>query len=434
MTNVLVIMADDMRVDHLPYMANVRRLIAEPGRTFTDARCNVALCQPNRVGYFTGQLSLHHGELGAGISGAEWGDHDRALASWLEAAGVRCGHFGKYINYWDSVFISGLDAPSGWAAWHQLLVGPSAAEYPVHVGTETVTVTGQYESAYLSEQVRAFFDGPGPWFANVAPQLPHSPFAPHPDFLHAWAHEECRIVPLADASAKPPWIRDLSPLDAAERAVVQQDFRGRLRELSAVDRLVGELVTDLDERGVLDETIVIFTSDNGVHQGDQRRRGDGTKAGPYDVGLRVPMVVRGPGFEPGPAVTVPVYPTQDLAATLVEVNDAEPSFEHQAGRSLRELATNPGAHRQRVLLHEIGPEGYDETGDGITTGPDHDIGYLKLFRFPSVRSGWAPGQPAIYEMYDLAADPDELTNLGAVAAKRAVRDQLEALLDAELAR
>jgi N-acetylglucosamine-6-sulfatase len=200
-----------------------------------------------------------------------------------------------------------------------------------------------------------------------------------------------------------------------------------------VDRLVGELLTDLDERGVLDDTIVIFTSDNGVHQGDQRRRGDGTKAGPYDVGLRVPMVVRGPGFEPGPDITVPVYPTQDVAATLVDISDAQPTFDQQAGISLRELASDPGAHRQRVLLHEIGPEGYDETGDGITTGPDHQLGYWKLFRYPSVRSGWTPGQAAIYEMYDLAADPDELTNLGDVADQREVRDQLESLLDAELA-
>jgi arylsulfatase A-like enzyme len=432
MTNVLAIIADDMRVDHLPYLANVRRLIAEPGRTFTDARCNVALCQPNRVGYYTGQLSRDHGELGAGISGADWDDHDRALASWLDTAGVRCGHFGKYINYWDSAFVAGLDAPTGWDEWHQFLVGPSAAEYPVHVGTETVTVTGKYESEYLSEQVRAFFDGPGPWFANVAPQLPHSPFAPHPDFLHAWAHEECRIVPLPDASAKPPWIRDLPPLNVAERAVVQQDFRGRLRELSAVDRLVGELIADLDERGVLEDTIVIFTSDNGVHQGDQRRRGDGTKAGPYDVGLRVPMVVRGPGFEPGPDITVPVYPTQDVAATLVDISGAEPAFDRQAGISLRELVADPGSHRQRVLLHEIGPEGYDETGDGVTTGPDHQLGYWKLFRYPSVRSGWTPAQPAIYEMYDLDDDPEELTNLAEVPEQRALRDQLEAELEAQL--
>ena len=55
--NFLLIVADDMRYDHLQYMPKVRRHIQDPGSTFTQARCNVPLCQPSRVGFFTGQMS-----------------------------------------------------------------------------------------------------------------------------------------------------------------------------------------------------------------------------------------------------------------------------------------------------------------------------------------------------------------------------------------
>ena len=57
-----------MRYDVLPYMPNVRRLIEKPGRTFTQGRCNVPLCQPSRVGFMTGQMSKFNGELGIGYA------------------------------------------------------------------------------------------------------------------------------------------------------------------------------------------------------------------------------------------------------------------------------------------------------------------------------------------------------------------------------
>lgn len=426
MTNIVVIVADDMRVDHLPYLPTVRRVLQGEGRTFTAARCNVALCQPNRVGLFTGQLSRDHGELGIGYGPTVFTDHENTLGPWIAAAGYRTGLFGKYVNYWDNPKgAGGIPGPAGWDTWRQLTTYRTAADWDARVGAERRRIQGVFQTEWLAEEARAFIDGPGPWFCYLAPQHPHAPFAPHPRDLHAWSDARCRQVPVPadDAAQKPPWIRDLAPIGESDWSLIQQGFRGRLRELSAVDRLVGALVEHLRSRRALDDTVIVFTSDNGVHQGEQRRRGDGTKAGPYDVGLRVPMLVRGPGFEPGPSIDVPVYPMQDLTATALDIAGGEAGLPRQAGISLRALAADPESHRDRVLLHEVSWEGFDSPGDGVTTGPHHPQPNRKLFRYPSVRSGQGP--PTFYELYDLDADPDELVNLAGQPALRADRDALE---------
>ena len=426
MTNILLIIADDMRLDHLEYMPNVRKLIQEPGRTFTGARCNVALCQPNRIGLISGQLSRDHGDLSVGIDGSVYDGHDDALAAWTADAGYRCGLMGKSINFWDGVFTGGLDAPTGWSTWRQILEQRSSADYDVHRESDVITIRDQYQTEYLAEQAAPFLADTEPWCLFLTPEQPHAPFSPHPRDLHAWDRERCRVVRLQDTSTKPAWIRERLPLNTPDWALIQQQFRGRLRELTSVDRLVGEVIGQLDANGTLDDTVIMFTADNGVHQGEHRRAGDATKSGPYDPALRVPLVVRGPGFEPGPVIDVPVYPMQDITATIVDIAGATARGSAQAGTSLRDIARDPKAFSQRVLLHESG-QGFIPTGDGVTTGPGHELGYLKLFRYPSVRER-ADGARD-YELYDLEADPDELVNLAAQPEMRTTREALEQQLD-----
>ena len=113
----------------------------------------------------------------------------------------------------------------------------------------------------------------------------------------------------------------------------------------------------------------MFTSDNGVHHGEHRRLGAGTKSGPYDVGLRVPLVVRGPGFAPGPTITVPSMLTQDIAATILDVAGAKAGLPHQTGISLTELCAHPKRHTQRILLHEIGEGSRTRPATASRPGP-----------------------------------------------------------------
>ncbi len=179
-TNILLIVADDMRYDHLRFMPNVKRLISDEGTRFTQARCNVALCQPSRVGLVTGQMSKHNGEIRIGFTETALEDHDNCLGKWVHDAGYRCGFFGKYINWIDSW--GGIDAPAGYSTWRELTKETSAYEFTVRRNKDRVTIKGTYSTDYLAAQAHAFIAGGGPFMCVVTPTQPHTPFRPRRDW------------------------------------------------------------------------------------------------------------------------------------------------------------------------------------------------------------------------------------------------------------
>jgi N-acetylglucosamine-6-sulfatase len=426
--NFLLIVADDMRYDQLQYMSHVRRLIEDPGTRFTRARCNVPLCQPSRVGFLTGQMSKHNHELGVGFAGSSLTDQDNCIGRWMHDAGYRCGFFGKYVNWYDST--GGIDPPAGYEAWHQLIDPAKDYRFPVRTDSGVVTITDVYSTDYLAERAIEFVHGAEPFLCIVTPSQPHSPSVPRRDLADAWSDFRWPVTDEVDVSDKPSWIQRLPPLTEADIERIIVDARGALRELSAVDDMVDQVINAMDP-GVFDNTVVIFTSDNGIHFGEHRRRGAATKSRPYEVGLHVPLLVRGPGFEPGAEITAPSMVFQDINATLRHLGDAEPGLPHQAGVSLATIAAAPRNHASRILLHAIGGGFEAASGDGITTGPDHPLGFRKLSRYPAKET--APDGPFTYEAYDLDDDPDEHANWANYRSRRRGRDALESELEALLA-
>jgi arylsulfatase A-like enzyme len=426
--NFLLIVADDMRYDQLEYMAKVRRLLQADGTTFTQARCNVPLCQPSRVGFFTGQASKHNHELGVGFFGSQLTDHDNCIGRWLHDGGYRCGLFGKYINWYDAQ--GGIDPPTGYEAWHEFIDLDLDHGFRVRLPSGVTTVADTYSTDYLAQQATEFVQGTEPFLCIVTPTQPHSPSTPPEDLADAWSDVRWPVVDEVDVSDKPPWIRSLRPLTDADIEQIVTDARGALRELSAVDDMVDQIIGAMDPE-VLDNTVVIFTSDNGIHLGEHRRRGSATKSGPYEVGLHVPLLVRGPGFEAGAEIAAPSMVFQDINATMRDLGRAQAGLPDQAGVSLAAIAAAPDDSASRILLHGIAQGFETASGDGVTTGPDHPLGFRKLYRYPSVET--APDGPFTYEAYDLDDDPDEHANWADDESRRDERDSLESELDALLA-
>lgn len=124
-----------------------------------------------------------------------------------------------------------------------------------------------------------------------------------------------------DSPSGASWVRKLPQHNATSVEYLDHYYRQRLRALQAVDELVEKLVVQLDEAGVLDDTYVVYSSDNGFHLG-QHRLPPGKECG-YEEDIRVPLIVRGPGVAKGEvenAVTTHI----DLAPTILHLIGAAP--------------------------------------------------------------------------------------------------------------
>jgi arylsulfatase A-like enzyme len=196
-----------------------------------------------------------------------------------------------------------------------------------------------------------------------------------------------------------------------------------------LDYIVGELLTTLDRLGVTDNTIVIFTSDNGPevptvyhmrrdHHHDGARPWRGMKRDNWEGGHRVPMIVRWPGRVEAGSTTHQIVSLTDVMATVAAMVDvqlptdaAEDSFDmlpvllgQDQGRPIRPYLLQQGFGGARYLAIRRGEWKYlAHKGSGGNRYDDHRL--LKQYRLPETAPD-APGQ-----LYNLATDPGETTNL-----------------------
>ncbi len=211
----------------------------------------------------------------------------------------------------------------------------------------------------------------------------------------------------ADVSDKPAAIRNRPPLGPDTIAALTSSYRQRLESLLAVDDGVGRIVAALRRAGVLDNTLIVFTSDNGFLQGEHRVV-DGKQL-VYEPSIRVPLVMRGPGVPRGAHLSQLVA-NVDLAPTILEAAHVPPG-RTEDGRSLFPLLADPGLEWGRDILIERGPGGGPSGGRMFTA-----------VRTP--RFAYAEYSTGERELYDLASDPDELQNLDGNPAYATVESEL----------
>jgi len=424
--NVVVVMADDMRHDELPFMPKTQRLLVEQGTRFTEAFASYPLCCPSRATFLTGQYAHNHGVTSnKPPKGYAALDNAETLPVWLQRAGYFTAHIGKYMNgYGDhELGKSPTEVPPGYDSWQVL---SNRTEYRMY--DFDINVNGElrsYGSAAKDHQtdvlsrrsaatLRRASEAGRPFYLAVTPAAPHrepviGPPRPAPRHIGAYADEPFPEPPSfneRDASDKPRYIADAPFLTNDDVADVRRLFQARIESLLAIDDLVEQIVQTLDRAGTLDDTIIVFTSDNGFMRGEHRRPTD--KIVPYEESIRVPLVVRGPGFPAGRVTGQPVA-NVDTAATVLEATGAQPGLV-QDGRPLQPIAREPGLDRDRSILIEAGP----------TPG---EAGYVGV-RAP----GWVfvRYESGEEELYDLRADPYQLENLADVPSSIAKKAELDA--------
>ena len=195
----------------------------------------------------------------------------------------------------------------------------------------------------------------------------------------------------------------VAQLPAMTQAQIDQlklDYKGRIGSLLAVDDHVAKMVKILRETNQLDNTMIVFVSDNGWVQGQHRIQGD--KFVPYEESVHVPFIIRGPGIPKDKTITKQVS-NIDFASTLLDEAGAKPGRK-QDGLSLLPVARNPNKTPDRAIELEATsplflspgfPMSYDQPYKGVRT---NDYKYIE----------WSYGAK---ELYDLRKDPYEMHNV-----------------------
>ncbi|CAO5245389.1 sulfatase family protein [Frankia sp. AgKG'84/4] len=458
--NIVLILADDLDATTSPYweaMPQTAALVRDTGMTFSNGFAPTPICCPARGSLLTGKYGhntgvlTNSGDVGGWATFAANGNEEHTVATSLEGGGYRTALVGKYMN---GIEDAPEHIPPGWSEWYGSVDNNfyTGYNYALNENGQIVQYGGSDDAANYSTDVvaakstdfisRAAGDDV-PFFLYAAPTAPHLPLPPAPRHTdHPFATASAPVTPNfdeADVSDKPWWLRASAGERSARVAAINDpDYQDRMGSLYAFDDMVAGIVDTLRETGELDNTYLVFTSDNGYNLGSHRLT---QKMAPYEESLRVPMVISGPGVRPG--TDAHMVAGLDLAPTFLDLAGV-PVPADVDGQSMTPLlrGEQPASWRSDLLGQYAGP-GLDGQ-DGVIQEQVEGIAgvYLDLPPWSGLRTDqylyvrWydLDRNPQVHEreLYDLASDPYELTNLLATPAGVAANAQLVAQLDARL--
>ncbi|MFF3014608.1 sulfatase [Streptomyces sp. NPDC057939] len=395
--NILLIVTDDHPKHTEWALPKTIAWLGGQGVTFTHGHSATPLCAPSRSSVFSGKHAHHHGVRNNAASHSL--DQSTTVQRHLKQAGYRTGLFGKYLNSWALE-----DNPPHFEEWALLQPGYNDARWNVD---GTVRRIDGYTTNIIKNRTLDFIDKAAtdnrPWFAYVTPYASHAPNVPAPKYAEtpvpAWNGRPS--VPEADRSDKPAYIRDATgTLDDARELRTRQ-----LRSLLSVDDAVEAIRARLASTGQLENTLVVFTGDNGYTWADH---GWLKKSVPYSPAHEVPFYLSWPAGGLGSGTTDGrIVANIDIAPTLLDAAGVP----RPAGQDGQSLLGN--ASRDHLLVQ------WWKQGTG-GTGPKtwasyvaKDKQYTEYYDLHTDATGAVSGtgQVTFREYYDLAADPHQLRNL-----------------------
>jgi N-acetylglucosamine-6-sulfatase len=398
--NIVFILTDDLDTESVSAMPELESKLIDVGTTFNNAFVTDPLCCPSRATFLRGQYS--HNTRIAGNSPPEggFGKFKRlglersTVATWLDDAGYDTFYAGKYMNGYDDT----THVPDGWDRWYGWLgqYYSPGGEYRLNENGDIkrYSLDKVHDTDLLKDKAIDFIRdqrGNGkPFFAYLAPNAPHTPAyvpARHEGMFSDRSLPRSPSFNEEDMSDKPEIVRNL-PMDHDEVKSLGNLYRKRLASLQSVDGMIGALITTLRHTNQLDNTYIIFASDNGYYFGEHRRI---DKSLAYEESIRIPLVIRGPDV-PAQKVNHLVL-NNDFAPTVAQLAGVDPPG-FVDGKSfvplLRTEKPSLEAWRTGFLVEHVTP-----TYQALRTN-DHT--YVE----------WSNG---VKELYDLEADPYQLHNL-----------------------
>ncbi|MBZ0130520.1 MAG: choline-sulfatase [Rhodobacteraceae bacterium] len=432
--NILLIMADQLAPQFtgayghpLVKTPNISALAAR-GTRFDAAYCNAPLCAPSRFSFMSGQLVTR---IAAYDNASEFPATVPTFAHYLRAAGYRTCLAGK-MHFVGPDQLHGFEErvttdvyPSDhawtpdWEApderidkWYHNMdsvreAGPAATTFQIEYDDEVAFFARRRIFDYAKANVQPF--------CMVASFIhPHDPYVARPEWWNLYDDAEIDM-PDTDYSVDPHTARLRHGIEADVVAVSDQDIRnarhGYFANTSYFDSKVGELVQAVDEAGMLDNTIVIVTSDHGDMLGE---RGLWYKMNFFEHSARVPLVIAGPGIAQG--ISGNPCSLVDILPTLLDIAGIDDSALGMPvdGRSLLPAARGEGDTGDEA----IGEYCAECASDPIFLIRRGDWKYIHCDAYPPMLFNIAD-DPA--EKVNLATDPAHADRAAAFAAEVATR-------------
>ena len=448
--NIVLILTDDLdrNLGTIDRMPKLKEDLAGEGVSFRNMFVSESLCCPSRTSIQRSQYIHNHKVFGnnAPDGGFEkfHAQHleDSTIGTWIKAAGYRTGFMGKYLNGYPDTAAQNY-VPPGWDDWNSPAAGNPYSEFNYTMNENGSLVRygnseDEYMTTVLSRKANAFIQQAAgdkrPFFLFVATYAPHQPATPAPKYANAFSNEQAPRPPSyneMDVSDKPDWIKSKPLLGQPAQRQMDNLFRRRLQTMLSVRDLIEGVIDTLRKQGMLENTYIIFTSDNGFHLGEHRLHAG--KLTPYEEDINVPIFIRGPGIR-GAQERKEFVANIDLAPTIAELAGAKvPDFVD--GRSMVPLlrGERPDRWRQAFLVEQE-EQHFNQGGPQRQVLEPQDLMEQQLAatrqRIPAYAAlRTATHMYAVYstgekELYDLTRDPYELNNIINTADRKLV-DQLD---------
>ncbi|HEX8772928.1 MAG TPA: sulfatase [Pyrinomonadaceae bacterium] len=434
--NIIFIITDDQRWDslgatgsRLAKTPNIDRLARE-GASFRNFFTTTPLCSPSRASFLTGRYAHTHGVINNDKLGLDVISHTlMTFPRRLREAGYETAFIGKWHMGPDDSRRPGFDH------WISFKGQGVYLDPVVNINGEQRQLDG-YMTDWLNRWALEFVERPHskPFVLYLSHKAVHAPYLPAK--RHEALYGGAKFIPPAsandDLSGKPVLRRTVEPIDWTQLEGVTPEppesrrgrgkaadsiVRDQLRCLAAVDDGVGMLLRELKRKGLLENTIIIFTSDNGYLMGEHRQFD--TKRFAYEESIRVPFIIRYPRLIKAGTTVDALTLNIDVAPTLLELAGAEP-LEEIHGTSFVPLLRDRHAKWRESFMAEYFMEKV------VPRAPSWQA--VRTARWKYIHYAGLDGMD---ELYDLQTDPLEMRNLitdaSAQSTLTALRTELERL-------
>ncbi|XP_071099650.1 N-acetylglucosamine-6-sulfatase-like [Haliotis cracherodii] len=451
--NIVFVLTDDQDValgGQTP-MVKTKKLVGDQGIIFNNMFVTSPLCCPSRSSIFTGKFVHNHGaqnnSISGGCSSTKWQttQETTAFPTHFSQQGYTSFFAGKYLNAYGLKPAGGVQhVPPGWDWWNGLVGNSVYYNYTLSINGTAQDHGQSYKSDYLTDlihrQAMGFLQEQDkdskPFFMMMSTPACHGPFTPAPQYSQNFSNLTApRNGSFNKHGNNKHWLIEQAktPMPNDTIANIDNVFRNRWRTLLSVDDMVEDVVNTLDKKGLLDNTFVFFSSDNGFHLGQFSMPED--KRQFYDFDIRVPLMVRGPGVKAG-QVRDEVVLNIDLAPTFIELTGSKVPDDVD-GLSLLQLLEKPTnksdpTFRTKFLVEHDGeskseiPNCPQFKDQGLSVCSHHCVCedstnntyacVVETLRTQHYKYCQMQDSANFVEVYDLVKDPAELNNIVKSAA------------------